>query len=179
MKNHVIVSALIFLFFSYPSFSQVDMDKAKRPSPPVHASGRIDSAEVNIYYSSPAVKGRQIWGALVPYGKIWRTGANEATILETSKTLLVGEQTLPAGKYSLFTIPGEKEWTLVLNSVWDQWGAFKYDSSRDVLRLTVKPDASPEFNERLRFEIADNVISLYWENIKVSFPASGYIEPID
>jgi hypothetical protein len=71
----------------------------------------------------------------VPYGKVWRTGANEATIFETTGDLVINGQKLPAGKYGLFTVPGEKEWTIIFNSVWDQWGAFKYDASRDVLRI--------------------------------------------
>ena len=177
MKNPVIAFVLSLLLFSSPLIGQANMDKAKRPSPPVQVTGKIDSADVSIYYSSPAVKGRQIWGALVPYGKIWRTGANEATVLETNSPILIGDQILSPGKYALFTIPGEKEWIIVLNSVWDQWGAFKYDSSKDVLRITSKPEISPVFNERLKFEIVDNSIALYWDNVKVGFSSAAHIDP--
>ena len=150
--------------------AQPQEDKSKRPSPPAEVKGVIDSAEIGIYYSSPAVKGRIIWDALVPYGKIWRTGANEATIFETTSDLVIQDQKLPAGKYSLFTIPGETEWMFVFNEVWDQWGAFKYDAGKDILRVKVIAEVSPTFNEKMKFEYIDNHIFLYWENVKVGFP---------
>ena len=78
-------------------------------------------------------------------------------------------QALKAGKYSLFFIPGEKEWTVIVNSVWDQWGAFKYDASKDVLRIKANPVKSEAFNERMKFEISDHVVTLLWEDLKVSF----------
>lgn len=165
------LAAIAFLFLT-PSI-QAQEDKSKRPSPPAVVKGMIDNADVAIYYSSPAIKGRMIWGGLVPYGKIWRTGANEATIFETNKEIRLNENVLPAGKYGLFTVPGEKEWTIVLNSVWDQWGAFKYDQSRDILRFKVPVEKSPAFNERLKFDIVDNDVVFYWENIKVSFNVNG------
>jgi hypothetical protein len=114
------------------------------------------------------VKGRTIWGDLVPYGKVWRTGANEATTIETNKDIMIQGQKLPAGKYALFTIPGETEWTWIFNSVWDQWGAYKYDGSKDVLRITTKPQKSPVFHEQLRFDITNEKISLAWENLLIS-----------
>ena len=91
-----------------------------------------------------------IWGDLVPYGKVWRTGANEATTFETDKDIMIKEQKLPAGKYALFTIPGETEWTWIFNSVWDQWGAYKYDESKDVLRVKSTPESSSVFHEQLK-----------------------------
>ncbi len=171
MKSILFLSSL-FVLLSLP-LSQVmaQTDKAARPSPPAEVHAKVGDTDISINYSSPAVKGRTIWGDLVPYGKIWRTGANEATVFETSKDLNINGQLLPAGKYGLFTIPGEREWTLVFNSVWDQWGAFRYDTSFDVLRVTVRPEASPAFNERMKFEIDDHIISLLWENLKVSFVA--------
>jgi len=147
-------------------------DKSTRPSPPAEAHATIGDRAVSINYSSPAVKGRTIWGDLVPYSKVWRTGANEATIFETSGDLVINGQKLPAGKYGLFTIPGEKEWTIIFNSVWDQWGAFKYDATKDVLRVNVNAAKSEMFNERMKFEINDHVITLLWENLKVSFIAN-------
>ena len=114
-----------------------------------------------------------IWGGLVPYGKVWRTGANEATVFETSKDIVLSGQTLPAGKYALFTIPGENEWTVIFNSEWNQWGAFKYNKEKDVLRLNVRPDKSTSFNERLKFEVIDDEVVMYWENLKVGFPVGN------
>jgi hypothetical protein len=145
-------------------------DKSTRPSPPAEAHAVIGAdRQVDIYYSSPAVKGRTVWGSLVPYGKVWRTGANEATVFQTSSDLTIGGKVLPAGKYALFTIPGEKEWTIIFNSVWDQWGAYKYDSAKDVLRITARPEKSAAYNERMKFVIDDNVVAILWENMRVGF----------
>ena len=91
-------------------------DKSKRPSPPETASGTVAGATITINYSSPSVKGRKIWGGLVPYDKVWRAGANEATTFETNKSIKIEGKELPAGKYSLFATPGENEWTVILNS---------------------------------------------------------------
>ena len=169
MKLHII-SLLTGLFLvSFSGISIAQDDKLKRPSPPAEAKGMVDSSNVAIYYSSPAVKGREIWGSLVPYGKVWRTGANEATVFEVDRAVELNGHTIAPGKYALFSIPGETEWTFILNSEWDQWGAFKYDKSKDVLRFTATPEKSPVFNERLRFDIKDNRVDLYWENKKVGF----------
>jgi Protein of unknown function (DUF2911) len=169
MKSLFLVSVL-FCLVTLP-FSKVSgqEDKSTRPSPPAEAHAKIGDNTISINYSSPSVKGRTIWGDLVPYGKVWRTGANEATIFETSGDLVINGQKLPAGKYGIFTLPGEKEWTIIFNSVWDQWGAFKYDSSKDVLRVKADAEKSEAFNERMKFEIKDHVVSLLWENLRVSF----------
>jgi hypothetical protein len=163
------ISILFIVLISFPLCAQGD--KTLRPSPPTEVHGIVDGAKVDIYYSTPSVKGREIWGGLVPYNKVWRTGANEATVFETNKDLTVNGQKLPSGKYGLFTIPGEKEWTFIFNSVWDQWGAFKYDAKKDVLRITTTPEKSPSFHERLIFEVKDNKVVLSWENLQVGFEA--------
>src|SRR6476619_4117074 len=94
----------------------------QRQSPKMTATGKIGEANVTITYGSPSVKGRKIWGGLVPYDKVWRAGANEATQIETDKDLIVEGKKLPAGKYSLYTIPGEKEWQVIINVQTGQWG---------------------------------------------------------
>ena len=149
--------------------------KDDRPSPPAEATATIGDLKVKINYSQPGVKGRKVWGELVPYGKIWRTGANEATTIEVSRDCKVAGKMLRAGKYALFAIPGEQNWTFVFNTVADQWGAYKYDESKDALRIAeVKPGKSSEFNERLKFDAKasgdEGEITLSWENLKVSFP---------
>lgn len=137
-------------------------------SPLKDVEGNIEDAHIKIVYSSPAVKGRAIWDGLVPYDKVWRTGANEATTFETDKDLyLQSGEVLPAGKYALFTIPGESEWIWIFNSEWSQWGAFKYNEEKDVIRIKAIPQASPVFYERMTFLIEDNTISLNWENLQV------------
>ena len=147
-------------------------DKSKRPSPPATATGKVMGATITINYSSPAVKGRKIWGGLVPYDKVWRAGANEATLFETDKDIKVEGKSLPAGKYSLYAIPGEKEWVFIFNSKTGQWGINMDGSTtevpaNDVLRVTVKPEKSPIFNERMKYVVDKNGFALEWENLKV------------
>jgi hypothetical protein len=147
-------------------------DKSKRPSPPATASGKVGNANITIDYSSPAVKGRKIWGELVPYGEVWRAGANEATIFKTDKDIKVEGKTLPAGQYSLFATPGEKEWTIIFNSQTGQWGVKRggvanRDPANDVLTVTVKPRKSSKMNERLTYTVDNNGFVLAWENLEV------------
>ncbi|MEZ4826536.1 MAG: DUF2911 domain-containing protein [Bacteroidia bacterium] len=145
-------------------------DKSNRPSPPAVATSTIGGATVTIDYSSPAVKGRTIWGDLVPYGEVWRTGANEATTFTADKNVTINGQALPAGRYGLFTIPTEGDWTVVFNSVADQWGAYEYDESKDVLRVSAKTHPLDESAERLKFDIAaDGTVTLSWDKMAVDF----------
>src|SRR5882757_3913988 len=116
----------------------------QKPSPAETATGTAAGSDIKIAYHSPAVKGRKIWGGLVPYDKVWRTGANEATIFTTSKDITIGGKSLKAGKYSLYTIPGEKEWKVIFNSQTGQWGikmdgSTTDDASKDVLVATATP----------------------------------------
>lgn len=161
---------LLMLAFLFTGTSLCAQDKADRPSPPKTAEAELASGKVIIDYSSPAVKDRVIWGELVPYDKMWRTGANEATTLMLEKDMKVGGKLIPAGKYALFTIPGKDKWTIVLNSEWDQWGAYNYDKSKDVHRFQVKPKMVEENQERLMFDIEENGrVMLKWENVVVPF----------
>lgn len=159
---------LFLLMATLPGFAQ-----QKRTSPSMSATGTIGDAKVSVNYSSPSVKGRKIWGELVPYGKVWRTGANEATIFETDKAIKVEGKELAAGKYSLYTIPGEKEWVIIFNSQVGQWGITRAgetteDPAKDVLRVTVKAKEAKEFNEQFRIAIEKKEMVLYWENLRVA-----------
>jgi len=165
-----LVLTLLGLFMSSVLWAQGD--KASRPSPPATATGKVNGATITINYSSPAVKGRQIWGSLVPYDKVWRAGANEATIFETDKEIKVEGKSLPAGKYSLYAIPGEKEWAIIFNSQTGQWGIQRSgetteDPAKDVLRVTVKPEKSAGLTERLSYKVDSKGFALFWENLKV------------
>ncbi|WP_207493741.1 DUF2911 domain-containing protein [Aridibaculum aurantiacum] len=144
-------------------------DKSKRASPPAVASATLPGgAVVTINYSQPSVKGRTIGKDIAAYGKVWRTGANEATTFETTKDLKVSGQTLPAGKYSIYTIPGEDEWTVIFNKIWNQWGT-RYNEQEDALRLKVKP-ASADHVEQLTFDVdKEGVVKLRWANTLVNF----------
>ena len=166
--NRTIALTLAGVLMTMMSWAQGD--KANRPSPPATASGKIKDAMITINYGSPAVKGRQVWdpnGSLAPYGKVWRSGANEATTFETDKEIKVEGKTLPAGKYGFFTIPGEKEWTIIFNKVPNQWGAFKYDAAQDALRVMAKPKKSAQMNEKLVYDVTGKGVVLKWENVEV------------
>lgn len=168
MKNKYFNLVWVLPLFLLSTVGTAQADKTTRPSPAAEAIGMIHGAAIKITYSSPSVKGREIWGDLVPYGKVWRTGANEATTFETDKDIKINGEKLAAGKYALFTIPGENEWTFLFNSEWDQWGAFKYDQSKDVLRVKAKSEMSAAFIEQMRIAIIEKMIVLSWENLVVS-----------
>ncbi len=141
-------------------------------SPADSTSGQIKGATVSIRYNSPSVKGRQIWGALVPYDKVWRAGANQATVFTTDQNIKVEGKEIPAGKYSLYAIPGEKEWVIILNSQTGQWGVKRggettMDTEKEVLRVTVKPKKSDTMNERLVYAVNKKGFTLSWENLEV------------
>lgn len=143
-----------------------------KASPATTATGMLGDAKITINYGSPSVKGRKIWGELVPYGKVWRAGANEATTFETDKTILVDGKKLPAGKYSIYMIPNEKEWQVIFNSETGQWGTKKGgDTSRvpekDVLTVTVKPVATKELTEKLTYTVTKKGFNLTWEKLEV------------
>jgi hypothetical protein len=162
----VFVMSCLLLGWVYSSSAQT---KEKRPSPPDKVSAEVKGTTLTVEYSKPSVKGRKIWGGLVPYNEVWRTGANEATTFETSKDIKVEGKALPAGKYGLFTLPGEKEWVFIFNKTWDQWGAYDYKKKEDVLRVTVTPTKSPQFVEQMTFFIEGDKVFFRWENLEVGF----------
>jgi Protein of unknown function (DUF2911) len=168
--------AFVFIGLLVSGHSWAQGDKSTRPSPPATAKGKIKDANITIDYSSPSVKGRQIWGSLVPYNKIWRAGANEATIFTTDKDITVEGKKLPAGKYSLFMTPGEKEWTVIFNSQTGQWGIkntgdANLDPAKNVLSVTVKPKTEKDVQEKLTYTVEDKLMDkgfyLRWDKLKV------------
>jgi hypothetical protein len=152
--------ALLFINF---------LNAQEKASPAAVASGKINGATISINYSSPSVKGRQIWGGLVPFNEVWRAGANEATTFETDKELTIEGSKLPAGKYSFFVIPNEKECVIIFNKETKQWGAYKYKEKEDQLRVTVKQQIANTAAEKLVYSINENNIVLSWENWNIPF----------
>ncbi|MFC4721719.1 DUF2911 domain-containing protein [Geojedonia litorea] len=143
-------------------------------SPHTETMAMIGDAHIHIDYSSPGVRGRIIFGGLVGYDHVWQAGAHRATWLETNKDLIIDGKTLPAGKYGLFTIPSKDEWTIMLNSNWDQHGKDEYDEKDDVLRFLVKPMLSEDITEHLEYQVNqisenEGEISLAWEKVKIQF----------
>jgi Protein of unknown function (DUF2911) len=143
-------------------------------SPAAKVSQRVGLTDIGVEYSSPAVKGRPIWGALVPYGEVWRAGANQCTQVSFSKDVAVADTAVPAGTYCLFAIPAASTWTLILNKDAKQWGSTDYKKELDQVRVTVKPQAIP-LRERLAYQVtnfSDDAASLdlEWEKVRVSLP---------
>ena len=174
MKRIFFLTALTSLLFSSGCLHAQVEDKAKRPSPPAKVKQTINGgAVITIDYSQPSLKGRTMGKDVQPMkGKIWRAGANEATVFEVSKPIKVEGKNLPAGKYALFAISNDAEWTIIFNKTFDQWGSDGYKESEDALRVKVKATKSSNFNERLFFTINSNgKISLLWGNLSVSFNA--------
>ncbi len=154
---------------SVPANAQL---KTPRSSPGATVKQTIGTTDLSVVYSRPGVKGRAIWGALVPYDKPWRTGANEATDFTTTDDITVEGKPLPAGTYAFLTIPGKDSWTVVFSKQKDMWGAFEYKESEDVLRATVTPVALSEPKEWMEIAI-DPVtantaeLAIRWEKLKV------------
>ena len=158
---------LILLSISTFIFSTQALAQKPMASPRDSVKGKVGTSEIHINYGSPSVKGRVIWGDLVPYGKVWRTGANEATRFSTSKDIMIEGKKLEAGTYSFFAIPNEKEWIIIFNRTAKQWGAFDYKQNDDALRVTVHPVKSSTNNERLIYKIHSGGFSLLWENLEI------------
>lgn len=174
MKNRCINVAVLLalaLVVAAPAMAQLDLP---RVSPKATVSQTVGLTDVSIAYCRPGVKGRAIWGGLVPYGEVWRTGANEATTITFSDPVTVNGNALAAGTYGLFTIPGKESWTVILNKGAKLWGAYEYKKEEDVLRFEVKPRAAAAPKEwmQFRFEALANdsaEVVLAWEGVEVPF----------
>ncbi len=143
-------------------------DDADRASKNGKTEAEIDGVSVVIEYGRPNVKGRKVWGKLVPYGEVWRTGANEATTISFGAPVTVEGEPLDAGTYSLFTIPNEDDWVIIFNKTAEQWGAFNYDPDQDALRVTVTPE-SGEHVESMDFTVDESSVRLRWLQTVVPF----------
>ncbi|NOS94015.1 MAG: DUF2911 domain-containing protein [Cyclobacteriaceae bacterium] len=162
MKKQISSIFAILFFFSLTTMAQ------KMASPPAKAEGTIDGVGVKVDYHQPAVKGRKIMGGLVPFGEVWRTGANGTTTIEFAANAKVEGQAVAKGKYGLYTIPGETEWTIIINKG-IKWGAYDYSDKEDVLRVKVKAAKAAAFVESFTIAIDGSNIVLSWENTSVSF----------
>jgi hypothetical protein len=189
-------AAVISLFIATADITNAQL-RLPRPSPKASVSQTIGVTDVTISYHRPGVKGRKIWGdppanapqgeatlddgrnrpadmPIVPYGRLWRTGANDATQFVVTDDVLINGQPLPAGSYSLHTIPGKDEWTVVFNGTANQWGSFSYDATKDLLRVKAKPASVTDSQEWMGFTIdpaADNsaIVNIRWEKVRVPF----------
>jgi len=147
-----------------------------RPSPASTLSQEIGISRIEISFSRPGVKGRKIWGGVVPFGEVWRTGANAATVITFTHAAKVAGKNVPAGSYGFFAIPGEKAWTLILSTRAKQSGASEYKQGEDLLRWVAAPETGP-FLERLDYRVlpldaGNATVELGWEKLRVSFPVA-------
>jgi len=201
-KSFYAFTLVMILFACAQVFAQNNAVRLPRPSQKASVMQTIGVTDLTITYSRPAVKGRKIWGdppagmvavnkavgaatlddqnkrtkndPIVPYGHVWRTGANEATIFTVTDDVLINGQKLPAGSYSLHTIPDKKEWTIIFNGTDKQWGSFNYDEKKDVLRVKAKPQKVKDNQEWLLFDIPNVTpnsaqVVIRWEKIAVPF----------
>ncbi|HUN88119.1 MAG TPA: DUF2911 domain-containing protein [Terriglobales bacterium] len=180
MRKLTVVVLPIVLLAAAWAFAQ-QPDKSKRPSPPGTATVSFaDGKKITVDYSRPKINDpktgqpRKIFGTLVPYDKEWRTGANEATTFVTDTNVKVGDLSVPAGSYTLYTIPGESEWTIIINKQTGQWGTV-YNQAQDLGRTKVKSEKTPSTVEQftISFDPAkgkSTKMNLEWENTKVSVP---------
>jgi hypothetical protein len=170
MKKLFLLTILLGVM-SIGAFAQLNLPRESNRSA---ISQTIGDTVVSIVYHRPNVKARKVFGGeLVPYGKVWRTGANEATTFEISNDVKINGQVLPKGKYSLHSIPTENEWTIIFNKTADQWGSFEYDAKQDALRVTAKPQTT-DFHETMGLEFANikgNTadVVIVWDKVKVPF----------
>ncbi len=171
MKKTLAIAALVVFVFTTLVLAQ--QDKSKRPSPPESAQCKFSNGKtVKVDYSSPRMKGRKIYGGLVPYGEVWRTGANEATTFVTDTNLTVGEKDVPTGNYTIFTVPSQDKWTLIINKKTGEWGIpYKYEAD-ELARVDMKVSktASPVENFTISFDQKGDscVMNLDWENTRAS-----------
>lgn len=170
MKKTIYLAGILIILSVSNIFAQLSLP---RESQRAEIAQTVGDTRIALVYHRPNVKAREIWGKLVPFGEVWRTGANENTTFETSRDLKINGQTLPAGKYGLHTIPNKNEWTIIFNRVNNEWGSFKYDIKQDQLRVTAKPQTA-EFRETMSLDF-ENVkpttteVVMRWENLRVPF----------
>ena len=175
MRSFSLLSAsLLLLASARPAHAQQAGPELPAPSPKSRVEQRVGLTDFAVDYSSPGVKGRKIWGGLVPYDKPWRTGANAATKLTASRDFVFAGKPVKAGSYALYTIPGKASWTVVLNTSAEQWGNAGFAADKDVARVTIKPQAIPS-RERMTFLFSDTSdgstrLDLEWEKLRLPIP---------
>jgi hypothetical protein len=168
------LSALAFAVLALVSLDARAQDKKAMPSPPDSAMVSHAGADMKVYYCRPSKKGREIFGKLVPFGAVWRTGANSSTEIVFSKDVSFGGKPIKAGRYSLFTIPNADKWIVILNSKLGEWGAYSYNEKTDVARVDAKPMMQADVAEMftIKLDKADKgaVLMMMWDKTAVSVP---------
>jgi Protein of unknown function (DUF2911) len=169
MRQKYLAIGVTVIVLAVAAFTQ--QDKSKRPSPHDTTETTLNGKKITIEYGRPYLKGRKVGQELAPYGKVWRTGADEATTLTTEADLNIGGTKVPAGKYTLYTLPSEGTWKLIINKQTGQWGT-KYDESQDLARVDMQKTALPQPVEQFTISFekkGENTanLNLDWENTRV------------
>lgn len=177
MKKLLVISGVLSLMLVCSFVVTAQQDKSKRPSPPAQAKWDLGGGKsVTIDYGSPRTKGRKIYGELVPFGQVWRTGANEATTLVTPVDLTIGSTAVAAGSYTIFTVPNKDKWTLIISKKTGEWGTDYPGQANDLARIDMKVSAlpSPVENFTISFEKAgnDGNLNIDWETTRASVAVS-------
>jgi hypothetical protein len=172
-KGFVMFVTLCLSLALFAGCTHAQQDKSKRPSPPAKATFDLGGGKsITVDYSSPRAKGRKIYGELVPFGKVWRAGANEATMFVTTADLVVGGTPVPAGSYTIFTIPDKDKWTLIISKKTGEWGTDYPGPSNDLARIDMKVSTlpSPVENFTISFDKAGNgaTMNIDWETTRAS-----------
>ena len=177
MKKLFFLAVAAFIIFS----AEAQQLTTPQPSPTANIKQNFALSNIEISYSRPGVKGRKIFGDLVPYGKVWRTGANNATTITFGEEVMIGGKKVPAGKYGLLSIPGEAEWTFIITKQTDVTSPADYKQDQDVVRITAKPQTLPFSIETMMINI-DNIksnsctIGLVWDNVFAGFDVTSDVE---
>ncbi len=171
MRRYLLPTFLLAALTSAVLFTVAQRDPSKRPSPPGSAEFTLHGKKLAVEYSRPSMRGRKIFGDLLPYGQVWRTGANEATAFTTQATLDLAGATVPAGKYTLYSIPSEGTWKLIISKQTGQWGT-DYDAKQDLARVDMQKEtlAQPVEQFTISFEPRGNdggALKLAWEKTAV------------
>ena len=176
MTRYRLLTVAVLLLAVPEALAQAPQLKLPEASPSASVSQTVGLTDITIRYHRPAVKKRKVWGDLVPFGEVWRAGANENTTITFSTPVMVGGKRLPAGTYGLHMLPTEKDWTVILSTVSTAWGSFSYDEKEDAVRLPAMP-APADFEESLQYRFEnptdDSVTAvLHWDKLQVGFPIS-------
>jgi hypothetical protein len=168
----LILATGLSLAATSPVFAEVPKIEFPAPSPACTLKQRVGLTDIEIDYSRPSIRGREVFGGLVPYGKVWRAGANQATKIIFSTPVKLNGTDVAAGTYALFAIPGKEEWTIIINKGAEQWGAYKYDEKDDVARIKAKPVEIGRSVETFAINIDDikdnsSELVMVWDKTKV------------
>ena len=174
MLKKILIGLAVLAVILFVAF-QVMTSRTKKASPEVKQTYSVGTAKIDLFYCSPSKKGREIFGGIIKYGEVWRTGANEPTTFTTDKNLVIDGKKLPAGKYSLWTIPQQNNWTVIFNKEIPFWGdntdgKAARNAKEDIFQLSAPVEKLMNSQEKLSIDAQNNALTIIWDTTKVSVP---------